>query len=174
MWPLLLLILQSAAGAAASSFSPPSWDLRPLSLEVEEQQAQQPSSCSSCALARLREQHQEQQEVEEAVKRHLLAVLQLRSRPNVTRPVPRPALLNALRRLHLGQVGRDGSLHLLGEEEEQGDGEEPRGGGAGGAGDGETTEIITFAEAGESLTECSVSLAPSISLASMGTAGKLR
>uniref|UniRef100_A0A3Q0RIP1 Inhibin subunit beta Aa n=1 Tax=Amphilophus citrinellus TaxID=61819 RepID=A0A3Q0RIP1_AMPCI len=71
-----------------------------------------------------------QQDVVEAVKRHILNMLHLQARPNITRPVPRAALLNALRKLHVGRVAEDGSVQIEGEEEE-------------------TTEIITFAEPGE-------------------------
>uniref|UniRef100_A0A8C2XCL3 Inhibin subunit beta Aa n=1 Tax=Cyclopterus lumpus TaxID=8103 RepID=A0A8C2XCL3_CYCLU len=72
----------------------------------------------------------------EAVKRHILNMLHLQTRPNVTRPVPRAALLNALRKLHVGRVAEDGSVQIEGGEEE------------------ETTEIITFAEAGECVCVC--------------------
>uniref|UniRef100_A0A8D0AHU8 Inhibin subunit beta Aa n=1 Tax=Sander lucioperca TaxID=283035 RepID=A0A8D0AHU8_SANLU len=77
-----------------------------------------------------------QQDVVEAVKRHILNMLHLQARPNITRPVPRAALLNALRKLHVGRVAEDGSVQIEGEEED-GDAQE-------------TTEIITFAEAGDS------------------------
>uniref|UniRef100_A0A3B4EZZ1 Inhibin subunit beta A n=1 Tax=Pundamilia nyererei TaxID=303518 RepID=A0A3B4EZZ1_9CICH len=86
------------------------------------------SHCPSCALARMR--RNEGQDVVEAVKRHILNMLHLQARPNITRPVPRAALLNALRKLHVGRVAEDGSVQIEGEEEE-------------------TTEIITFAEPGE-------------------------
>lgn len=109
-----------------------------------------------------REEEEEaaQQDVVEAVKRHILNMLHLQARPNITRPVPRAALLNALRKLHVGRVAEDGSVQIEGEEEVRGRGGRGEGGGRGGAaaadhaGDGgdaqETTEIITFAEAGES------------------------
>uniref|UniRef100_A0A667ZED3 Inhibin beta A chain n=1 Tax=Myripristis murdjan TaxID=586833 RepID=A0A667ZED3_9TELE len=101
------------------------------------------ADCPSCALARMRRHDGEaQQDVVEAVKRHILNMLHLQARPNITRPVPRAALLNALRKLHVGRVAEDGSVQIEGEEEEEGggDGGEPQ----------ETTEIITFAEAGDS------------------------
>lgn len=101
-----------------------------------------------------------QQDVVEAVKRHILNMLHLQERPNITRPVPRAALLNALRKLHVGRVAEDGSVQIEGEEEVRGRGGRGGGGGVGGAAlaaartgdDGDTqdtTEIITFAEAGE-------------------------
>lgn len=77
----------------------------------------------------------------EAVKRHILNMLHLNTRPNVTHPVPRAALLNAIRKLHVGRVGEDGTVEMeedgggLGEHREQPE-EQP-------------FEIITFAEPGE-------------------------
>ncbi|XP_011606472.2 inhibin subunit beta Aa [Takifugu rubripes] len=133
---------------------------------------QDASSCPACALAQLGRSILEEesvvephQEMVEAVKRHILNMLHLQNRPNITRPVPRAALLNALRKLHVGHVAGDGSVQISGEKEEsqewgrrtQGDirGEA---GGPGGAeerrGDKreaqETAEIITFAETGDS------------------------
>nr|XP_020481122.1 inhibin beta A chain-like [Monopterus albus] len=98
------------------------------------------SSCPTCALAMVdpvtSTSRVEDEDVVEAVKRHILDMLHLPAPPNVTRPVPRAALLNALRKLHVGQVAADGSVHIDG--------------GGGDEGEQETTEIITFAEAGES------------------------
>ncbi|KAL6097450.1 inhba [Pungitius sinensis] len=165
-WALLgwtLLVLVQSSGSSSD----------PLSLP-ERPDAASGSQCPSCALARVRrseggeaagpeeEEHEEPQlEVVEAVKRHILNMLHLQTRPNITRPVPRAALLNALRKLHVGRVDEDGSVQIEGEEEARGRGGRGAGGGGGGAatmasrtGDGEdaqeTTEIITFAEAGES------------------------
>ncbi len=76
----------------------------------------------------------------EAVKRHILNMLHLRARPNLTQPVPRAALLNAIKKLHVGRVAEDGSVEI----QEEGEGArtpmppEP------------PSEIITFAEPGES------------------------
>uniref|UniRef100_A0A3Q2ZCW3 Inhibin subunit beta Aa n=1 Tax=Hippocampus comes TaxID=109280 RepID=A0A3Q2ZCW3_HIPCM len=92
--------------------------------------------CPSCALAD--EEEAAQREVVEAVKRHILNMLHLHARPNITRPVPRAALLNALRKLHVGRVADDGSVHIEGEAEGRGRDDEQ-----------DTTEIITFAEPGE-------------------------
>ncbi|KAM9332681.1 inhibin subunit beta Aa [Pholidichthys leucotaenia] len=146
------------------------------SLATHPHQHQDAHTCPSCALARMRRndgvtvagdggvaegEEDAQEDMVEAVKRHILNMLHLQARPNITRPVPRAALLNALRKLHVGRVAEDGSVQI-----ERGEGEEAeRGGGRGGrvrgggtaaaAGDGssdlqETTEIITFAEAGDS------------------------
>ncbi|XP_029954907.1 inhibin subunit beta Aa [Salarias fasciatus] len=184
-WTLLLLVQVRSGGGSSSD--PQS---RPLSLTVHpHHQDAAAAHCPSCALARMRrndggvtgdtaghgEEEEEgeetaaavaaaQQDVVEAVKRHILNMLHLQERPNITRPVPRAALLNALRKLHVGRVAEDGSVQIEGEEEARGrggrGGAAAAGGGAAaaaaaaGAGDGgevqETTEIITFAEAGES------------------------
>ncbi|KAF0028636.1 hypothetical protein F2P81_019723 [Scophthalmus maximus] len=118
MSPLLswtvLLLLQSCR---SSCLDPPSEPHPPPSLTVQPQD-QQPlpdAHCPSCALARMRrnedgaaaghereeEEEAAQQDVVEAVKRHILNMLHLQARPNITRPVPRAALLNALRKLHM-------------------------------------------------------------------------
>ncbi|XP_030612306.1 inhibin subunit beta Aa [Archocentrus centrarchus] len=175
-WTLLLLVQVQSCG----STSDPASRLQPLSLTVHPHRQPLPdvassSHCPSCALARMRrnegvaagdamaghdqdEEDAAQQDVVEAVKRHILNMLHLQARPNITRPVPRAALLNALRKLHVGRVAEDGSVQIEGEEEVRGRGSRGRGGGGGGAaasaaGDGsdaqETTEIITFAEPGE-------------------------
>uniref|UniRef100_A0A3Q0RIX0 Inhibin subunit beta Aa n=1 Tax=Amphilophus citrinellus TaxID=61819 RepID=A0A3Q0RIX0_AMPCI len=132
-WTLLLLVQVQSCG----STSDPASRLQPLSLTVHPHRQPLPdvassSHCPSCALARMRRNEGDaaQQDVVEAVKRHILNMLHLQARPNITRPVPRAALLNALRKLHVGRVAEDGSVQIEGEEEE-------------------TTEIITFAEPGE-------------------------
>uniref|UniRef100_A0A3Q3G2Q5 Inhibin subunit beta Aa n=1 Tax=Labrus bergylta TaxID=56723 RepID=A0A3Q3G2Q5_9LABR len=133
-WTVLLLVQTCGSSLdTGSRLQPP-----PLSLTVHPHHQPLPdasssSNCPSCALARMRRNEVEaaQQDVVEAVKRHILNMLHLQARPNITRPVPRAALLNALRKLHVGRVAEDGSVQIEGEEEE-------------------TTEIITFAEAGES------------------------
>ncbi|KAM9337484.1 inhibin subunit beta Aa [Symphorus nematophorus] len=178
-WTILLLV-QSCGSSSdpASKLQPPP---PPLSLTVHPHHQPLPdaassSHCPSCALARMRrneggavaaagddlvghdqEEEAAQQDVVEAVKRHILNMLHLQARPNITRPVPRAALLNALRKLHVGRVAEDGSVQIEGEEETRGRGGRGGGGGAavaaraGDSGDAqETTEIITFAEAGES------------------------
>ncbi|XP_062335659.1 inhibin beta A chain-like [Osmerus eperlanus] len=130
--------------------------LQPQGQGVEEEGA----LCPSCALAHLRtlqqgqggaqqrgeeevveeEEGAAQPEVVEAVKRHILNMLHLQARPNITHPVPRAALLNAIRKLHVGRVGEDGSVQI----EDEGHGRSDTSESA------EQTEIITFAEAGES------------------------
>nr|XP_015797604.2 inhibin subunit beta Aa [Nothobranchius furzeri] len=171
-WTLLVLVLVQSCGSSSDQVS----RLQPMSLTVHQQGLDAASHCPSCALARMRrneevmevddaavtykEEKEAQQDVVEAVKRHILNMLHLQARPNITRPVPRAALLNALRKLHVGRVAEDGSVQIEGEEEARGrGGQGGRGGGAGmaagsRAGDDseaqETTEIIAFAEAGDS------------------------
>lgn len=101
--------------------------------------------CPSCAMARLQRSgaaaitEEAQRDVVEAVKRHILSMLHLQDRPNITHPVPRAALLNAIRKVHVGRVAKDGSVLI--DDEPHGHLE---------AENSEQTEIITFAEAGES------------------------
>ncbi|XDV46892.1 hypothetical protein PO909_016696 [Leuciscus waleckii] len=97
------------------------------------------TDCPSCALARLRKGEDEgaQQDVVEAVKRHILNMLHLQERPNITHPVPRAALLNAIRKVHVGRVAKDGSVLIEDEASNRPETEQA-----------EQTEIITFAEAG--------------------------
>lgn len=130
-WTVLLLVQ-----TCSSSSDPPS-KLQPLSLTVQPHHQLLPdaasgSHCPSCALARMRrnegvaddmaghdqEGEAAQQDVVEAVKRHILNMLHLQARPNITRPVPRAALLNALRKLHVGRVAEDGSVQIEGEEDD--------------------------------------------------------
>ncbi|XP_077579931.1 inhibin beta A chain-like [Stigmatopora nigra] len=85
--------------------------------------------CASCQLKR------NSSDVVDAVKRHILNVLHLSARPNLTRTLPRAALLNAIRKVHVGRVAGDGSVEV------QPDGADPEGNTA--------AEVIAFAEAGE-------------------------
>ncbi|KAM3860318.1 inhibin subunit beta Aa [Diretmus argenteus] len=158
----MLLLVSQACG---------SMEPQPLTLTLHPDQPDTSGPhCPSCALARMRRheggavgeeeagrgsegEEEAQPDVVEAVKRHILNMLHLQARPNITRPVPRAALLNALRKLHVGRVAEDGSVQIEGDEEARGQGGRG-GGGAGRGGDAdeaqETTEIITFAEPGDS------------------------
>lgn len=101
------------------------------------------SVCPSCTLPQMRRNSSSsggQTEMVEAVKRHILNMLHLSTRPNLTQPVPRAALLNAIRKLHVGRVAEDGSVEIP--EESQGPGATPP--------LEPPSEIITFAEPGES------------------------
>ncbi|XP_068565397.1 inhibin subunit beta Ab [Cebidichthys violaceus] len=102
------------------------------------------SDCPSCSLLQMRTNSSSsggQSDMVEAVKRHILNMLHLSTRPNVTQPVPRAALLNAIKKLHVGRVAEDGSVEI----QEEGRGPwaptppEP------------PSEMITFAEPGDSL-----------------------
>ncbi|MBN3307739.1 INHBA protein, partial [Amia calva] len=77
----------------------------------------------------------------EAVKKHILSMLHLKERPNITHPVPRAALLNAIKKLHVGKVGEDGNVEIEDEGHSRAEMSELA---------EQTSEIITFAEAGDS------------------------
>ncbi|OCT63270.1 hypothetical protein XELAEV_18044368mg [Xenopus laevis] len=51
-------------------------------------------------------------EMLEAVKRHILTLLHMQDRPNITHMVPRAAMVSALRKLHAGRVREDGNLEI--------------------------------------------------------------
>ncbi|KAM6893790.1 inhibin beta B chain [Xenentodon cancila] len=52
------------------------------------------------------------EELLEAVKRHILNRLHLRDRPNITHPLPRAAMVTALRKLHSGRLRDDGGVEI--------------------------------------------------------------
>ncbi|KAJ8272741.1 hypothetical protein GJAV_G00092910 [Gymnothorax javanicus] len=108
-----------------------------------ERESPSDATCPSCALARVPKDEASgaQQDMVEAVKRHILSMLHLSARPNITRPVPRAALLNAIKKLHVGRVGQDGSVEIEDEGQSRAEMSELA---------EQTSEIITFAEAGES------------------------
>ncbi|XP_026857059.2 inhibin subunit beta Ab isoform X2 [Electrophorus electricus] len=153
---LALLLLLSGCPRGRCSPTPGGATTLPDGESRMQQQQQQPgtratkvqevddeaASCPSCALAQLdMGAPASEPGMVEAVKRHILSMLHLSAPPNITRPVPRAALLNALRKLHVGHVAQDGTVEI---EEE---GEELVGHGA--EADGQPSEIITFAEPGE-------------------------
>lgn len=75
----------------------------------------------------------------EAAKRHILSRLQMRDRPNITHPIPKAAMVTALKKLHAGKVREDGRVeipNLDGHATSMNEVEE------------ETSEIISFAETG--------------------------
>ncbi|XP_056594852.1 inhibin subunit beta Aa [Triplophysa dalaica] len=123
---ILLLLIQTCSLSAMVTKG---------SLATSEQAAA--TDCPSCAMARLRKDEGAQQDVVEAVKRHILNMLHLQERPNITNPVPRAALLNAIRKVHVGRVAKDGSVLIEDEASSRLEGDQS-----------EQTEIITFAEAG--------------------------
>ncbi|XP_039609328.1 inhibin beta A chain-like [Polypterus senegalus] len=101
------------------------------------------TDCPSCALARMQKDMPatSQPDMVEAVKQHILNMLHLKTRPNITQPVPRAALLNAIKKLHVGKVGEDGNVEIEDENSNRADVSELA---------DQTSEIITFAEAGPS------------------------
>ncbi|MCJ8744788.1 hypothetical protein PDJAM_G00122480 [Pangasius djambal] len=106
------------------------------SLGTEQEEGGVVSPCPSCALAQL--DRDSEPGMVEAVKRHILNMLHLSAPPNISNPVPRAALLNALRKLHLGHVAKDGTVEIEDEAEEFA--------GHGAPGDEQPSEVITFAE----------------------------
>lgn len=96
-------------------------------------------SCASCGLAQPADSGRMDAEFVEAVKRHILTRLQMRDRPNITQPIPKAAMVTALRKLHAGKVSEDGRVEIPdvdGHASHANDVEE------------ETSEIISFAETG--------------------------
>lgn len=101
------------------------------------------SECLSCSLTQLTKNSSSlggQSDMVEAVKRHILNMLHLSARPNLTQPVPRSALLNAIKKLHVGRVAEDGSVEIPEDEEGPGASLPPE----------PASEIIAFGEPGES------------------------
>ncbi|XP_012689169.1 inhibin beta B chain [Clupea harengus] len=94
-------------------------------------------TCASCGLGQTEETRRMDIDFLEAVKRHILNRLQMRERPNITHPIPKAAMVTALRKLHAGKVREDGRVeipNLDGHASYHNEVEE------------ETSEIISFAE----------------------------
>ncbi|KAM9459825.1 inhibin beta A chain-like [Salvelinus alpinus] len=161
---LALLLARLQTGCGSPTLAGP---LAAVDVAMPEQglvEETQVTHCPSCVLAQMRRgydpvppgfesasesvslalaQTSGQTDMVEAVKRHILNMLHLSARPNITHPVPRAALLNAIKKLHVGRVGEDGRVEI----QEEGPG------GAGGewaALPEPPSEIITFAEPGNS------------------------
>ncbi|KAA0707387.1 Inhibin beta B chain [Triplophysa tibetana] len=75
----------------------------------------------------------------EAVKRHILSRLQMRTRPNITHPIPKAAMVTALKKLHAGKVRADGRVEIPNVDGHGASSNEV---------EEETSEIISFAETG--------------------------
>ncbi|KAK1172167.1 inhibin beta A chain-like [Acipenser oxyrinchus oxyrinchus] len=102
------------------------------------------TDCPSCALSRMQKDMpatSQQADMVEAVKQHILTMLHLKQRPNITQPVPRAALLNAIKKLHVGRVGEDGNVEIEDDSHSRTEMNELA---------EQMSEIITFAEAGAS------------------------
>ncbi|XP_036401047.1 inhibin beta B chain [Megalops cyprinoides] len=97
-------------------------------------------TCASCGLGQPEESGRMDIDFLEAVKRHILNRLQMRERPNITHPIPKAAMVTALRKLHAGKVREDGRVeipNLDGHATYNNEVQE------------ETSEIISFAESDE-------------------------
>uniref|UniRef100_A0A3P8WEA9 Inhibin subunit beta Ab n=1 Tax=Cynoglossus semilaevis TaxID=244447 RepID=A0A3P8WEA9_CYNSE len=95
--------------------------------------------CPSCVLIETNWTHSslsDQSHLVEIIKQHILNMLHLKARPNLTRPVPRIALLNAVNKLRTGHMAGDDNVEIL-EQSRVATGSEPA---------GPQAEIISFAE----------------------------
>ncbi|XP_076857855.1 inhibin beta B chain [Brachyhypopomus gauderio] len=93
--------------------------------------------CASCGLGHPDDPDTTDIDLLDAVKRHILNRLQMKQRPNITHPIPKAAMVTALRKLHAGKVREDGRVeipNLDGQAAYNNDVLE------------ETSEIISFAE----------------------------
>ncbi|XP_067890581.1 inhibin beta B chain-like [Heterodontus francisci] len=95
-WLLLILVCAGSTPAPAAEASPPF----------------SPSSCTTCRIGQPEEPSKTDALFLEAVKRHILNRLQMRERPNITHPVPKAAMVTALRKLHAGKMREDGRLEI--------------------------------------------------------------
>ncbi|TKS79224.1 Inhibin beta A chain [Collichthys lucidus] len=138
---LFVVVLFMAIGLLVNT-SPTASPAPELDVTSRLQEGVPSSDCPSCALMRRNSSSSGgQSDMVEAVKRHILNMLHLSARPNVTQPVPRAALLNVIKKLHVGRVAEDGSVEIQ---------EEGRGLGAPVTPE-PPSEIITFAEPGDTL-----------------------
>uniref|UniRef100_A0A672HK86 Inhibin beta B chain n=1 Tax=Salarias fasciatus TaxID=181472 RepID=A0A672HK86_SALFA len=97
-------------------------------------------SCASCGLRAPDQSERLNVDFLEAVKRHILNRLQMRERPNITHPIPKAAMVTALRRLHAGKVREDGRVEIPSFDGQAAYSNEVQ---------AETSEIISFAESDE-------------------------
>ncbi|KAM6986306.1 inhibin beta B chain [Aplochiton taeniatus] len=100
-------------------------------------------SCASCGLRQPDQSEGVDIDFLEAVKRHILNRLQMRERPNITHPIPKAAMVTALRRLHAGKVREDGRVEIPNLDGQAAYSNEVQ---------EETSEIISFAESDELAT----------------------
>uniref|UniRef100_A0A3Q2PLY3 Inhibin subunit beta Ab n=2 Tax=Fundulus heteroclitus TaxID=8078 RepID=A0A3Q2PLY3_FUNHE len=115
----------------------------PLEVAPRLQEGAAASDCPSCSLAQMRKNLSSsggQSDMVEAVKRHILNMLHLSARPNLTQPVPRAALLNAIKKLHVGRVTEDGTVEIPEDSSGPGTFPEPE----------PPSELIIFGEPGDS------------------------
>lgn len=101
---------------------------------------QQQDTCTSCGFRRPPEEAGTVDgDFLEAVKRHILSRLQMRSRPNITHAVPKAAMVTALRKLHAGKVRDDGRVEIPSLDGQASSGPPAH---------EQVSEIISFAETG--------------------------
>ncbi|XP_028988900.1 inhibin subunit beta Ab [Betta splendens] len=129
----------------------------PLATDVERapwlQEGSPSSQCPSCSLLQMKKNSSSlggQGDMVEAVKRHILSMLHLSARPNLTHLIPRAALLNAITKLHVGRVAEDGSVEIQETDEEGTKAPSPE----------PPSEIITFAEPGNSPNTLTFDISP--------------
>ncbi|XP_033990600.1 inhibin beta B chain [Trematomus bernacchii] len=109
---------------------------------VEAQSSPQ-ESCASCGLRAPDQAERVNIDFLEAVKRHILNRLQMRDRPNITHPIPKAAMVTALRRLHAGKVREDGRVEIPSFDGQAAYNNEVQ---------AENSEIICFAESDDRLS----------------------
>ncbi|XP_062257808.1 inhibin beta B chain [Platichthys flesus] len=122
--------------------------VRCSSVAGAEAQSATQESCASCGLRAPDASERENIDFLEAVKRHILNRLQMRDRPNITHPIPKAAMVTALRRLHSGKVREDGRVEIPNFDGQSAYNNEVH---------AETSEIISFAES-DGLTSVKSSL----------------
>ncbi|XP_030642654.1 inhibin beta B chain [Chanos chanos] len=113
-----------------------------------ETQTMSQESCASCGLGHPDDLERVDTDFLEAVKRHILSKLQMRQRPNITHPIPKAAMVTALRKLHAGKVREDGRVEIPNLDGQAAYNNEVQ---------EETSEIISFAES-DDLTSSKSSL----------------
>ncbi|XP_028250128.1 inhibin beta B chain-like [Parambassis ranga] len=114
--------------------------VRCTSVTGTETQSSPQESCASCGLRAPDQSERVNIDFLEAVKRHILNRLQMRDRPNITHPIPKAAMVTALRRLHAGKVREDGRVEIPSFDGQAAYNNEVQ---------AETSEIISFAESDE-------------------------
>ncbi|KAM9802281.1 inhibin beta B chain-like [Syngnathus typhle] len=107
---------------------------------LPETQSSPVESCASCGFRAPDQSERVSVDFLEAVKRHILNRLQMRERPNITHPIPKAAMVTALRRLHAGKVREDGRVEIPSFDGQASFNNEVQ---------TETSEIISFAETDE-------------------------
>ncbi|KAM3861867.1 inhibin beta B chain-like [Diretmus argenteus] len=114
--------------------------VRCVSATGAETQTLSQESCASCGLSAPDQSERVDIDFLEAVKRHILNRLQMRERPNITHPIPKAAMVTALRRLHAGKVREDGRVEIPNFDGQAAYSNEVQ---------EESSEIISFAESDE-------------------------